>query len=68
MLKEVSDPLNFEDFKDVRVTGRVTSAETGDGLAGVSVFVKGSTLALQQMLPATLPSLYQIMQRWRLVM
>ena len=44
VLKEISDPVNLEDFKDVRVTGRVTSAEAGDGLAGVSVFVKGSTL------------------------
>lgn len=44
VLKEVSDQVNLDDFKDVRVTGRVTSAEAGDGLAGVSVSVKGSTL------------------------
>jgi len=44
VLKEISDPLNFEEFKDVRVTGRVTSGEGGDGLAGVSISVKGTTL------------------------
>ena len=44
VLKETTDPINVEDFKDVRVTGRVTSVEAGDGLAGVSVSVKGSSL------------------------
>jgi len=44
VLKEASDPINIEDYKDVRVTGRVTSTETGDALVGVSVTVKGSTL------------------------
>ena len=44
VLKEATDDINFDDLKDVRVTGRVTSTEGGDGLAGVSISVKGSSL------------------------
>src|SRR5262245_59888176 len=42
VLKETSDAASLADLKDIRVTGRVTSAEGGDALHGVSVSVKGS--------------------------
>ena len=41
VLKEVADEASLADLKDIRVAGRVTNA-AGDGLAGVSVAVKGS--------------------------
>jgi TonB-linked SusC/RagA family outer membrane protein len=41
VLKESSDQASLADLQDVRVTGRVTTA-TGEGLAGVSVSVKGA--------------------------
>src|SRR5438874_101312 len=42
VLKETSEQASLADLKDIRVTGRVTSAEAGDALRGVSVAVKGS--------------------------
>ncbi len=44
VLKEVADEISFNDLQDIRVAGRVTSAEGGDGLPGVSVSVKGANL------------------------
>ena len=41
VLKETEDQASLIDLQDVRVTGRVTSA-TGEGLAGVSITVKGT--------------------------
>jgi len=42
VLKQTSDEASLADLKDIRVTGRVTSADGGDALRGVSVAVKGS--------------------------
>jgi TonB-linked SusC/RagA family outer membrane protein len=42
VLRETSEAASLANLRDVRVTGRVTSAETGDALHGVSVAVKGS--------------------------
>ncbi len=44
VLKEISDEADLENLADIRVTGRVTSAEGGEGLAGVSITVKGSRI------------------------
>jgi len=45
VLKEVADEGSLEDLRDIRVTGRVTSAEgAGEGVPGVSVTVKGSNV------------------------
>jgi TonB-linked SusC/RagA family outer membrane protein len=41
VLKESSDEASLADLQDIRVTGRVTTV-TGEGLAGVSVSVKGA--------------------------
>ena len=41
VLKETADEASLADLQDVRVTGRVTSS-TGEGLAGVSITVKGT--------------------------
>jgi TonB-linked SusC/RagA family outer membrane protein len=41
VLKETSDIASLEDLQDIRVSGRVTTA-AGDGLAGVSITVKGT--------------------------
>jgi TonB-linked SusC/RagA family outer membrane protein len=42
VLKETAEAASLANLKDIRVTGRVTSAEGGDALHGVSVSVKGS--------------------------
>ncbi|HEY2722845.1 MAG TPA: carboxypeptidase-like regulatory domain-containing protein, partial [Chitinophagaceae bacterium] len=44
VLKEIADEKSLDNLTDVRVTGRVTSAEGGDGLPGVSVSVKGGNV------------------------
>jgi TonB-linked SusC/RagA family outer membrane protein len=42
VLRESSESAGLATLQDIRVTGRVTSAEAGDALHGVSVSVKGS--------------------------